>query len=111
MLMNRAFAAFVTLACSVSCISPAFSVTALTEPNLICATDSQDPIVCLDQEHKKQYSRAERLYAQERGLDTILYANDDGNIIMMLAMLLIRAIVCTAFQIIGKIWSNTPMSH
>lgn len=78
MLMNRAFAAFVTLACSVSCISPAFSVTALTEPNLICATDSQDPIVCLDQEHKKQYSRAERLYAQERGLDTILYANDDG---------------------------------
>lgn len=74
----RAFAAFVTLACSVTCLSPAFSVAAFTEPNLISATDSQDSIVCLDQEHKEQYPDAERLYALERGLDTIIYANGDG---------------------------------
>lgn len=74
----RALAAFVTLACSVCCISPCFSAAAYTEPNLISATDSQDPIESLNQEHTAQYPDAERLYDKENSLDTIVYSNGDG---------------------------------
>lgn len=74
----RALAAFVTLACSVSCISPCFSIAAFTEPDLISATDSQDPIGFLKLEHMALYPEAERLYDKESALDTIVYSNGDG---------------------------------
>lgn len=74
----RVLVAFISLACSISCISSSLSASAYTEPDLIIATDSIDSIICLDQDHKAQYPYAERLYDKEVTLDTIVYSNGDG---------------------------------
>jgi hypothetical protein len=41
-------------------------------------TDLQNPLECIDQEHKKLFPEAKRLYDQEKRLDTIMYKNGDG---------------------------------
>lgn len=74
----RALVAFISLACSISCISSSLPASAYTEPVLAIATDSIDSIICLDQNHKAQYPNSKRLYSKENSLDTIIYSNGDG---------------------------------